>query len=204
MGALFHLSCFCSSSSTSYKGGSDAVPRWGQLTNLLTTPTVSTWDQFIPNRVWTLINLSPPTALKIQFKRPVTDQNELAFFPPTTMAYLFWISCLLLFILDLSVCLCLGPAFYLCTAAFSRQKLSCFWDVCSIQLGDLIKRYISVFQFRVKISCPTHLWVCSKGILSAVYICSPFSNKVLCLIIASKLEIKYKTVHDNGILLIRF
>lgn len=52
----------------------------GQLTNLLTTPTVSTWDQFIPNRAWTLINLSPPTALKIQFKGPVTDQNELAFF----------------------------------------------------------------------------------------------------------------------------
>lgn len=54
--------------------------RWGQLTNLLTTPTVSTWDQFISNQARTLINLSPPTALKIQFKGPVTDQNELAFF----------------------------------------------------------------------------------------------------------------------------
>lgn len=48
----------------------------------VTAPTVSTWDQFIPNRAWTLINLSPPTALRIQFKGPVTDQNELAFFFP--------------------------------------------------------------------------------------------------------------------------
>lgn len=82
MSTLLHYSCFYSGCSASYKGGSDGVPRWGQLTNLLTTPTVSTWDQFIPNRAWTLINLSPPTALKIQFKGPVTDQNELAFFLP--------------------------------------------------------------------------------------------------------------------------
>lgn len=80
--ALFQPSCCCSSGSASYKGGSDGVPRWGQLTNLLTAPTAPTWDQFIPNRAWTLINLSPPTALKIQFKGPVPDQNELAFFFP--------------------------------------------------------------------------------------------------------------------------
>lgn len=88
MSALFHLSCFYNSSSASYKGGSDGVPRWGQLTNLLTALTVSTRDQFIPNRAWTLINLSPPTALKIQFKGPVTDQNELAFFPRPQ-----WLTC---------------------------------------------------------------------------------------------------------------
>lgn len=131
MSTLFRLSCFYSSGSASYKGGSDGVPRWGQLTNLLATPTVSTWDQFIPNRAWTLINLSPPTALKIQFKGPVTDQNELAFFSQTTMAHLFRISCLVLFILDLSVCLCPGPAFSsLCCSIFLSEimlVLSCLF-----------------------------------------------------------------------------
>lgn len=64
----------------------------------------------------------------------------------------------------------------------------------SIQLSDLIKRQISVFQFRVKISCLTSLPVCSTNALSTVYICSPCSNKLkeLCLIVASKLEIKNK------------
>lgn len=66
---------------------------WGRRTALLTTPTVSTWDQFIPGRAWTLINLSPPTALNIQFKGPAIDWNELPSLQ-TAMAHLFRISCL--------------------------------------------------------------------------------------------------------------
>lgn len=31
------------------------------------------WDQFRPGRAWTLINLSPPKALNIQFKGPAID-----------------------------------------------------------------------------------------------------------------------------------
>lgn len=162
MSTLFHLSCFYSSGSASYKGGSDGVPRWGQLTNLLATPTVSTWDQFIPNRAWTLINLSPPTALKIQFKGPVTDQNELAFFPRPQ-----WLTCSELAVWSCSSWICqfvCVPAlpFHLSAAAFSCQKLSWFWVVCFTNLGDMIKRQIPFFQFRVKISCLTSSWVWLK------------------------------------------
>lgn len=168
MSALFQPSCFFTAAAQLLRGGVGGVWWCAEVT----APTVSTWDQFIPNRAWTLINLSPPTALRIQFKGPVTDQNELAFFFQTTMAHLFWISCLVLFILDLSVCLCPGPAFHLGAAAVSRQKLSCFWDVCSVRLGDLIKTQISVFQFRAKISCLTSLWVCSTNTSRSLHLLS--------------------------------
>lgn len=54
-------------------GGGDGVYRQGRLPPRLTTPTVSTWDQFRPDRAWTLMNLGPPTALNIQFKGPAID-----------------------------------------------------------------------------------------------------------------------------------
>lgn len=81
-GLCFHLAHVCPyivMALLSERGGAAGWKELGGARRPRTEPTVSTCAGVVAGQPWTLINLSSPAALNIQFKGPATDSNNLPF-----------------------------------------------------------------------------------------------------------------------------